>query len=244
MIGEAKLPSIIQRAKRFFRTGEEEAFGRLNELAGLGEEALGLLVKILAKPHSHNEAGESEDLTEVSFYTQKISALEKEGDVLSQSLEELLGKGSISASSLNEFDRLIDNVDDILDSAHSLSRQLKRVTKHPLRETKEVEDSIRKGQVELVEIGLKQVRMLRELLALAGRDMVKATDLAREIEKLEEQGDDVKDAMLDEIYGSWQKLDYASFHNFIETTIEADDILDGCEDASDLIVTIMKSLGA
>ena len=215
---------------------------RLDELAGLGEEALGLLVKILSKPHNHNSDGEG--LTQVSYYTQKISALEKEGDQLSQSLEEMLGKGSISASLLNEFDRLIDNVDDVLDSAHSLSRQLKRVTKHPLRETKEVEESIRKGQMELVEIGLKQVRMLRELLNLAGRDMEKAIGLAREIEKLEETGDDVKDAMLDEIYGSWQKLDYASFHNFIETTIEADDILDGCEDASDLIMTIMKSLGA
>jgi len=68
--------------------------------------------------------------------------------------------------------------------------------------------------------------------------------LAQEIERLEETGDDVKDQMLDQIYGSWEKLDYASFHNYIETTIEADDILDECEDASDLVVTIMNSLGA
>jgi hypothetical protein len=50
--------------------------------------------------------------------------------------------------------------------------------------------------------------------------------------------------MLDEIYGSWEVLDYASFHNYIETTIEADDILDRCEDASDLVIVIMKGLGA
>ena len=224
------------------RTGEEEAFIRLDELAGLGEEALGLLVKILSRPH--DGANNGEGLTEVSFYTKKISALEKDGDLLTQSLEEMLGRGSISASLLYEFDRLIDNVDNVLDSAHSLSRQLKRVTKHPLRETKEVEESIRKGQIELVQIGLKQLGMLRGLFHVAGRDVTMAMSLAREIESLEETGDDVKDAMLDEIYGSWEKLDYAAFHNFIETTIEADDILDGCEDASDLIMTIMKSLGA
>jgi uncharacterized protein Yka (UPF0111/DUF47 family) len=68
--------------------------------------------------------------------------------------------------------------------------------------------------------------------------------MAREIERLEEQGDDVKDAMLDEIYGSWEKLDYASFHNYIQTTIEADDILDLCEDASGLVIAVTKALGA
>jgi len=86
--------------------------------------------------------------------------------------------------------------------------------------------------------------MLRELLGIAGKDITKALSLAQEIERLEETGDDVKDQMLDQIYGSWEKLDYASFHNYIETTIEADDILDECEDASDLVVTIMNSLGA
>ena len=91
---------------------------------------------------------------------------------------------------------------------------------------------------------MKQLRMLRELLGIAGKDITKALSLAQEIERLEETGDDVKDQMLDQIYGSWEKLDYASFHNYIETTIEADDILDECEDASDLVVTIMNSLGA
>ena len=68
--------------------------------------------------------------------------------------------------------------------------------------------------------------------------------MAREIEELEEKGDDVKDAMLDEIYGSWEKLDFAAFNNYIRTTIEADDILDLCEDASDLVIAVTKALGA
>src|SRR5207253_4568938 len=68
-----------------------------------------------------------------------------------------------------------------------------------------------------------QLRAFRKLLTIAGTDRTQAIELAREIERLEEQGDDVKDAMLDELYGSWEKLDYASFHNYLETTIEADD---------------------
>ncbi len=230
------MSGIIKRVKQFFLPGEREAFIRIGELAQLGEEALGLLVKILSGPRN--------ELTNISFYTERISALEKEGDALSQSLEETFGRGAISASLTNEFDRLLDAVDSILDRAHSLSRQLRRVTRRPLREAKEVDDKIRQGQAELVQIGLKQLGMFRQLLDMAGRDIDRAMQIAREIEKMEETGDDVKDGMLDEIYGSWEKLDFASFNNYIQTTIEADDILDLCEDASDLVVTVMKSLGA
>jgi uncharacterized protein Yka (UPF0111/DUF47 family) len=81
-------------------------------------------------------------------------------------------------------------------------------------------------------------------LRIAGTDRKQGIELAREIERMEEQGDDVKDSMLDEIYGSWEKLDFASFHNYLVTTTEADDILDLCEDASDLVIAIMKALGA
>jgi len=229
------LSRVISRVKKFFLPGEKEAFDRIGELASLGEEALDLLVKILSGTNG---------LAEVENYTEKISALEKEGDRLTQSFEERLGKGTITASLATDFERLVDSVDSILDRAHSLSRQLRRITKRPLRQAKEFDTTIRKSQVQLVEIGRLQLQTLRKLLGVAGSNRVEALEMAREIEKLEEQGDDVKDGMLDEIYGSWEELDYASFHNYIQTTIEADDILDLCEDASDLVIAVMKALGA
>ncbi len=230
------MSSLIRQLRSFFLPGEKEAFARISELAGLGEEALDLLVKILS--------GTRNGLAEVEEYTNKISALEKEGDRITQSVEESLGRGSISASLGADFERLVESVDSILDRAHSLSRQLRRVTKRPLRQAKEIDTSIRKDQVRLVEIGRHQLKILRELLDVSGTNRTKALEMAKEIEKLEEQGDDVKDAMLDEIYGSTEQLDYASFHSYIQTTIEADDILDLCEDASDLVIAVMKALGA
>lgn len=230
------MSGVIRRVRDFFRPGEKDAFLRVQELAGLCEESLELLVKILS--------GTRNGLADVETCTNRISTLEKDGDKITQSFEEMLGKGSVSASLANDFERLIDNVDSILDRAHALSRQLRRVTKKPLREAKEFDSRIRKDQIRLVEIGLSQLRAFRNLLNLAGSDRTKAIELARKIEELEEQGDDVKDAMLDEIYGSWEKLDYASFHNYLETTIEADDILDLCEDASDRVMAVMKALGA
>lgn len=230
------MTEFLKKVKGFFVPGEKDAFQRVQDLSALAEESLGLLVKILAMP--------TNGLKDVESYTERINILEKDGDKITQSLEEMLGRGSITASLDYDFGRLADNVDSILDRAHGLSRQLRRVTRRPLREAKEFDADIRKEQISLIEIGLAQLRMFRQLLDVAGSDRERAIQLAKQIEQLEEQGDDVKDNMLDEIYGSWEKLDYASFHNYLETTIEADDILDLCEDASDLVMAITKSLGA
>jgi len=227
---------VVRRLKNFFQLGEKDAFTRIDELASLGEESLHLLIKILT--------GSPNGLSDIETCTNRISLLEKQGDKITQSLEEMLGKGSISALLMREFERLADSVDSVLDRAHALSRQIRRVTKRPLREAKQFDAIIRKDQVRLIEIGLVQLQYLRKLFNIAGSDKRQSFDLAKQIERLEEQGDDVKDNMLDEIYGSWEMLDYASFHNYIETTIEADDILDRCEDASDLVIAIMKGLGA
>lgn len=216
--------------------GEKNAFRRIQDLAGLAEEALQLMVKILSSP--------SNGLKDIESYTERINVLEKEGDKITQSFEEMLGRGSMTASLDYDFGRLADNVDSILDRAHGLSRQIRRVTRRPLREAKEFDSDIRKEQISLIEIGLAQLRLFRKLLSVAGSDRDQAVSLAHQIERLEEEGDDVKDSMMDEIYGSWEKLDFASFHNYLETTIEADDILDLCEDASDIVMAITKALGA
>jgi uncharacterized protein Yka (UPF0111/DUF47 family) len=230
------LSELLRRVKGFFVPGEKDAFMRIQDLAGLAEEALQLMVKILSSP--------SNGLKDIESYTERINVLEKEGDKITQSFEEMLGRGSMTASLDYDFGRLADNVDSILDRAHGLSRQIRRVTRRPLREAKEFDSDIRKEQISLIEIGLAQLRMFRKLLSVAGSDRDKAVELAHQIEALEEQGDDVKDSMMDEIYGSWEKLDFASFHNYLETTIEADDILDLCEDASDIVMAITKALGA
>ncbi len=230
------MSQVVRRVKKFFLPGEKEAFSRIEELARLGGESLDLIIKILS--------ASKDDLAEVESLTARISALEKEGDKITQSVEESVGRGSITASLSNDFGRLVDCVDSILDRAHSFSRQQQRVARWPLREPIEVDASLRKEQVRLIQIGQLQVQLLRKLLGSAGSDRAVAISLAREIENLEEQGDDVKDGMMDQIYGSWERLDFASFNNYIQTTIEADDILDLCEDASDLVIAVMKALGA
>jgi len=226
------LSDLFRRVRGFFVPGEKDAFLRIQELAGLGEESLELVVKILSSSGNGTGNGSHNGLHDIEICTERINILEKMGDKITQSFEEMLGRGSITASIEYDFGRLADNVDSILDRAHGLSRQLRRVTRRPLREAKEFDAANRKEMIHLIEIGLTQLRAFRKLLAVAGTNRNEAIELARQIEQLEE------------LYGSWEKLDYASFHNYLETTIEADDILDLCEDASDLVIAVMKALGA
>src|SRR5690242_3176112 len=152
------MSELIRRVKGFFVPGEKHAFERIQELVNLGEEALHLLVKMLSTP-GNGENG----LQTINDCTEKINVLEKEGDKITQSIEEMLGRGSITASIDYDFGRLADNVDSILDRAHGLSRQLRRVTRRPLREAKEFDTANRKQMIHLVEIGLTQLRAFRKL---------------------------------------------------------------------------------
>src|SRR5438046_8846801 len=88
------------------------------------------------------------------------------GDKITQSFEDLLGRGSITASIEYDFGRLADNVDSILDRAHALSRQLRRVTRRPLREAKEFDTANRKEMIHLVQIGLAQLSACRKRLTI------------------------------------------------------------------------------
>src|SRR5207245_9363604 len=89
---------VIRRVQGFFQLGERDAFIRIDELASLGEESLHLLIKILT--NSPN------GLSGIETCTNRISVLEKQGDKIVQSLEEMFGKGSISAILMREFERL------------------------------------------------------------------------------------------------------------------------------------------
>jgi len=86
------------------------------------------------------------------------------------------------------------------------------------------------------------VKKLKKLFSTGG-NLAEASTVAKQIEDIEEQADDVKDDILDEVYRQAKDLEHWTFHHLIQVTVEADDMLDNCEDASDLVVAILTSLG-
>ena len=77
---------------------------------------------------------------------------------------------------------------------------------------------------------------------LAASSLTEMVEIRKEIETLEEQGDDIKDGGFDKLYAQAPKLHYIQFFHYSELLHKIDDILDACEDLSDLIVSIVNSI--
>jgi uncharacterized protein Yka (UPF0111/DUF47 family) len=77
---------------------------------------------------------------------------------------------------------------------------------------------------------------------LSTSDMNEILEMRREIQTLEEQGDDIKDAGFDKLYSAAPRLHYLQFFHYSEVLHTCDNILDECEDLSDLIVTVVTSI--
>jgi uncharacterized protein Yka (UPF0111/DUF47 family) len=72
--------------------------------------------------------------------------------------------------------------------------------------------------------------------------MSKILQTRKEIEDIEERGDDIKDQGFDRLYSIASKLNFLEFYHYQELLHKCDDILDSCEDFSDLIVSVVTSI--
>ncbi len=80
--------------------------------------------------------------------------------------------------------------------------------------------------------------MLRKMQA--SDDLAEIKRLRKEIEGYEEKGDEIKDNLFDFAYNA--KIGFRSFYHLFEVAHQADDMLDNCEDSSDIYLTIMSSI--
>jgi uncharacterized protein Yka (UPF0111/DUF47 family) len=77
---------------------------------------------------------------------------------------------------------------------------------------------------------------------LATSSLTEMIEVRKQIEALEEQGDDLKDAGFDKLYANAPEMYYLQFFHYSELLHKLDDILDACEDLSDTIVSIVNSI--
>ena len=77
---------------------------------------------------------------------------------------------------------------------------------------------------------------------LLASDMSEILQLRREIEELEGQGDEIKDKGFDVLYHEAPHIHYLQFYHYSELLHKFDDILDGCEDLSDLVLSVITSI--
>ncbi len=229
----APLLRNIKGLKGFLVLGERKIFGELAQIIAIAAES-NIIMKIMFKASSDND----ELLTENMH---AIRALEKKSDEIAFKLSEDIMGGAVSP---NIIDNLIESVqvsDDIVDLYYYLSRELCRMSRaNPTDFTIHEEAqwvSIYENMFALADKSLSRLQQM-----LSTDNVSEILNLRKEVESLEEQGDDIKDAGFDRLYGAAPRLHFLQFYHYSELLHKCDDILDSCEDLSDLIVSVVTSI--
>jgi uncharacterized protein Yka (UPF0111/DUF47 family) len=218
--------------KHILVVGEKSIFGEMAQIITIAEEANKILYEML---------GESQNEKTLDLGMQKIRVLEKKSDDITFRVNEDITTGAVSPNILDHLLECVALSDDIVDNYYYQSRQISRMYKAKFPYSDAPQEA-------------EWMALFRTMLDLAGQALVKVkttlslSDLSeilklrKEIEALEQQGDDIKDKGFDWLYREAPRMHYLQFYHYSELLHKFDDILDGCEDLSDLILSVITSI--
>ena len=210
----------------FLVAGEKSIFERLKALADMARKETPLATKLF-----------EERLSDASVL-EGVRSLEKQSDELTFRLSEEIMNGAINPAVLRDLLHVTELMDTIFDNYYFLAREVNRtvVTRIELP----MLGKMTKTFVTQASIVDRQLEAFGKLLEANTMDEVKSH--RKEIEKLEEEGDDLKDSGFDVMYEIHRLFDYFSFQHYTEVLRKLDDIQDGVEDMSDLILAIVNAI--
>lgn len=217
--------------KRLLIVGEKNVLNQLVEFTDLGTEASGLLKMMLSKEDDLNELNE------------EIREIERKGDDVSIKIKGEITSGAISSNLMDNLITLTETCDDMIDKTYYISREIKRMTED---HTENGEASIQLiGEAyqifsEMLDLNRDALSHVNRMLQASNMNVMK--EIRDSIEVIEERGDEYKDDLIDEIYRKADSISYLVFTHLTAVAHKIDDMLDDCEDISDLIMTINLSL--
>jgi len=221
----------LKSLKGILVVGEKNIFIELTQIIAIAIEANTLVLNMFKEDYKEKE------LTEAMHAMQ---SLEKKSDEIAFRISEEITSGAISPNIIDSLLEGVQFADDIVDLYYYLSRELHRMAKAYSSgfELQHADwDSVYENILALAEKALLKLKQ-----ALSSSNVTEILELRKEIEALEEQGDDVKDAGFDRLYSITPRLYYLQFYHYSELLHKCDDILDSCEDFSDLIVSVVTSI--
>jgi len=210
----------------FLVAGEKGIFERLKDLADKAQEETPLAIRLF-----------QERLADPSVL-EGMKELEKKSDELTFKLSEDIMNGAINPAVLRDLLHVTDLMDTVFDDYYFLAREVNRTVTSGI--TLPMLDKMTKTFIAQVNIADKQLKALGGLLEANTMDEVKSR--RKEIEDFEEEGDDLKDSGFDNMYENQKLFDYFSFQHYTEVLRKLDDIQDGVEDMSDLILAIANTI--
>jgi len=211
---------------RFLVAGEKGIFERLKSLADKAREETPLATRLF-----------QERLADPSVL-EGMRTLEKQSDEVTFKLSEDIMNGAINPAVLRDLLHVTDLMDGIFDDYYFLAREVNRTVASGIELP--MLDDMTKIFAEMVNLADKQLEALGKLLEANSMDEVKSFRM--EIEKLEQEGDELKDTGFDDMYENRKLFDYFSFQHYTEVLRKMDDISDGVEDMSDLILAIANTI--
>jgi hypothetical protein len=211
--------------------GEKNIFGELTQIVAIAAEANTLVLNMFKMDYREKELIEA-------MYT--VQSLEKKSDDVAFKISENVTSGAISPNIIDNLLECVQTADDIVDLYLYLSRELDRMAKAysaGFDTHRADKDSVYENLLALAEKSLSKLKQ-----ALTSSKVSEILELRKEIEALEEDGDDIKNTGFDRLYTMAPKLHYLEFNHYSELLHKCDDILDACEDLSDLIVSVVTSI--
>ena len=212
--------------------GERNIFGELNQIISIASQANAIL-KVMFKDCCNKQA--------LTANMHDVRALEKKSDEIAFKLNEDITSGAISPNLIDDLIESTHLADNIVDTIFYLSREISRMSKANITDL-QVHEEVEWAGVYLRLLDLVDQSLPKLKLMLSTGNISQILELRKEIETIEETGDEIKDAGFDKLYSMASDLHFLQFYHYSEMLHKSDDILDTCEDLSDVLVSIVTSI--
>jgi uncharacterized protein Yka (UPF0111/DUF47 family) len=221
----------LKSLKSIFVVGEKNIFIELTQIIDIGTEANIIVSSTFSLDFKEKNVTEA---------MHNMQTLEKKSDEIAFKISEDITSGAISPNIIDALLKSVQVADDIVDLYYYLSRERDRMEKVysvGFEMKRPGWDSVYVNILALAEKALSKLKQ-----ALSSSSVTEILELRKEIETLEEQGDELKDEGFDRLYHITPNLHYLQFYHYTELLHKCDDVLDSCEDLSDLIVSVVTSI--
>lgn len=218
----------MQRLKKIFSTGLEDIREKIGDHIALSQESLLILQGLILN--------KSLDRSAVDEAVRKATALEREGDEIVRDLMDKVAHGAVVPTITNVVMVMLDNVDNVLDMIYFAIKEVKRG--HHLWTSEQVYAVVSAEVKEMLDLSKTMLEYLQNMLN--ARDVDDTRRYARLISSLEEEIDEIKENILDRIYGL--ELSAVAFNHLVSLVYTADKIADNIQDAAYHLATVLSSV--
>jgi hypothetical protein len=217
--------------KRLMVVGERQVLQKMTYYAELIESSSTYIMEMIS--------GENENLETLA---ENVYEKEKEGDSLTFNLKNIITSGAIGSNLMDNFLELAETFDDILDKTYWISREIVRARNSPLfkDEREKFIRNVYSNFIDIINSNISASKLIKQILEANNLEEIRSK--REEIERLEQEVDEMKDGIIDLLYKKSDSISYLAFNHLNSMVHILDDMLDGCEDVSDIVLTIVQSV--